>query len=141
MGFLKKLPRNIGDKDAVDAIAIIARSNADEYACSGAVSDLVEIPGKYAEKALTDMAANETSPLYWRSIRSLAQRHNPVALGPLLNAAADKDPRRRSFSILALTGFRNIPEVHEILTGALKDADPSVRESAKQALEWVEREE
>jgi hypothetical protein len=129
--------RGVQTDDAIDAMVIIANSAADvEYTRQMAVSDLGDVPGVRAEKALIDLAADQDSPVYWKALSCLAHRHNPVALKPLIRAATDPNSTQRPFALVALTEFRDMPEVRRALDTAAQDENAKVREAAKKALEW-----
>jgi hypothetical protein len=130
------IARNVCTDEALDAVITIANSDVDNYARSMAVADLRYFPQKRADEALMALAAREDSPLYWRALTVLANRHNYAALAPLLKAAADKDPTQRAFALVRLCGLRDVPAARKALTTALADPDPSVRQSGKKALEF-----
>lgn len=133
------ISRGIGTENSVDAIVTIATQAADEdYVRKMAVSDLAGVPGAQATDALEKLAADENSPVYWEALGGLANRHNTSALKPLIRAAKDAQSKHRCFAILALTEFRDLSEVREMLNADLTDPDAKVRASAKNALEWKE---
>jgi hypothetical protein len=133
------ISRGIGTDNAIDAILIIATSAVDEDDVrSLAVSDLAGIPGPRSERALLDLASDDNSPVYWQALVGLADRHNSAALRPLLQAATDTNSDHRSFALVALTAFRDLPEVRAALNAGLTDKNASVRAAARKALEWME---
>ncbi len=127
---------NIGTDGAMEAVLVVARSNADAYARTLAVGRLGEFRQKKADAELLTLIAKKDTPVYSAAVYELADRRNPAALEPLLRAFKDKDKAfDRCVVVGLLSRFRTNPAARDVLTAALQDPDPLLRTIAKIALE------
>jgi hypothetical protein len=132
--YISLIGRNVRTEEALDAVLMIARCEAAQYARTAAVDHLAYFPQKRAEDALVAFTMNKGTAAYWPAVVGLARRHNRIALAPLLQAATDQDLGRRASAVRALSGLRDYSVAREALNAALNDPHPGVRQSAQLAL-------
>jgi hypothetical protein len=138
LNYITLIACNLGTDGAMEAVLVIARSDADGEVRAVAVGRIGQFRQKKAEAELLTFVAKKATPLYWPAIWALAARRNPVALDPLLQAAKDNEAWRRIIAAQLLRGYRDNSAAQstaqDVFKAALNDPDPAVRDRAKAAV-------